>query len=124
MAEITLNLPDELVLRINGLEKQLPEIFELGIRELNVLNQTGFKGFAEVLEFLASLPNPEEIIQLRPHPSLQNQIDNLLEKNRNGTLTANEKKIWQQYQYLEHLVRIAKAKAHQKMQQKLKINNE
>ncbi len=124
MAEITLNLPHELVLRLDGLEEQLPEIFELGIRELNASNQTGFKGFAEVLEFLASLPNPEEIIALRPHPSLQSQIDDLLEKNRHGTLTVDEKKLWQQYQYLEHLVRLAKAKAYLKLPQKSTINNE
>lgn len=124
MAEITLNLPDELVVRLSGLEKKIPEIFELGIRELNASNHQGFKGFAEVLEFLASLPNPEEIIALRPHPSLQNQIDNLLEKNRHGTLTDYEKQLWQQYQYLEHLVRLAKGKAYVKLQQKQIINNE
>ncbi|WP_255427109.1 hypothetical protein [Sphaerospermopsis sp. LEGE 00249] len=66
---------------------------------------------AEVLEFLAQLPTSAEIIALRPSEELQTQISNLLEKNRTQGLTAAEEMIWEQYQYLEHLVRIAKAKA-------------
>lgn len=75
----------------------------------------GFTGAAEVLEFLATLPTPEEIIALRPSEALQAQISNLLEKNRTQGLTPAEEQIWQQYQYLEHLIRIAKAKAHLKL---------
>jgi len=35
----------------------------------------------------------------------------LLEKNREEGLTAEENAEWEQYMYLEHLVRMAKAKA-------------
>ncbi len=118
MTEITLNLPEELVLRVQALEEQLPEILELGMREFQASSQIGFKGAGEVLEFLASLPSPEEIITLRPNQTLQNQIDNLLEKNHSGSLTPSEEQLWQQYQYLEHLVRMAKAKAYLKLKQK------
>ncbi|MGI0480739.1 hypothetical protein ACN4EE_08105 [Geminocystis sp. CENA526] len=118
MTQITLDLPEEMMIRLHGLEEKLTEIMELGIREFNASNQMGFKGFAEVLEFLVSLPSPEEIIALHPTPDLQNKIDSLLEKNRHGNLTQDEKKLWQQYQYLEHLVRLAKAKAYIKLQEK------
>ncbi len=118
MTEITLNLPDNLVFQLEKLEEQLPYILELGIREFNASSQVGFKGAGEVLEFLASLPSPEEIITLRPNQTLQNQIDTLLEKNRSGSLTPSEEQLWQQYQYLEHLVRMAKAKAYLKLQEK------
>ncbi len=70
---------------------------------------------AEVLEFLATLPTPEEIIALRPSEALQAQISNLLEKNRTQGLTPAEEQIWEQYQHLEHLIRMAKAKAHLKL---------
>ena len=70
---------------------------------------------AEVLEFLATLPTPEEIIALRPSEALQAQISNLLEKNRTQGLTPAEEQIWEQYQCLEHLIRMAKAKAHLKL---------
>ncbi|MGB3511541.1 MAG: hypothetical protein WBA93_20340 [Microcoleaceae cyanobacterium] len=117
MPQITLNLPDELISRLHYFEKELPQILELGMRELNASSTEGLKGVANLLEFLVSLPSPEEILALRPSEILQNQINILLEKNRTAELTNEEKKQWEQYQYLEHLVRIAKAKAYLKLKQ-------
>jgi hypothetical protein len=67
-------------------EDQLPRILELGLREWHAVAQPGFEGAAEVLEALAGLPTPEEILALRPSPALQARIDALLEKNRNEGL--------------------------------------
>ncbi|BDA66581.1 hypothetical protein CAL7716_007470 [Calothrix sp. PCC 7716] len=97
---------------------KLPQILELGLRKLNASSQNGFSGTAQILEFLAQLPTPEEILTLRPSEELQTKIDTLLEKNRNTDLTPEEEQIWQQYQYLEHLVRIAKANALLKLNKK------
>lgn len=108
---ITLDIPDELATRLRPLEDKLPRILELGLRELNATAQPGFEGVAEVLEILAGLPTPEEILALRPSKALQAQISALLEKNRTEGLTPAEEQEWEGYQYLEHLVRIAKAKA-------------
>jgi len=118
MIPITLNISEELSLRLRPLESELPQILELGLRELNASSQPGFKGAADILEFLASLPSPEEIIALRPSEVLQNQINTLLDKNRSGQLTPQEEQLWEQYQYLEHLIRIAKAKAYLKLKQR------
>ena len=41
MSQITLNLPDDLVVRLRCFEAQLPQIFELGLRELNASSQKG-----------------------------------------------------------------------------------
>jgi hypothetical protein len=46
---------------LSAMKDQLPQILELGLREWNADAQSGFSGLAEVLEFLASLPSPEEI---------------------------------------------------------------
>jgi hypothetical protein len=81
------------------------------LREWTAGSQSGFEGAAEVLEFLAKLPSPEEIIALRPSEDLQSRVSALLEKNRSAGLTAEEEQEWEQYQYLEHLVRMAKARA-------------
>ena len=116
--QITLDLPEELVSRLSLLEDKLPQILELGLRELNASSQIGFAGTAEVLEFLATLPTPEEIIALRPSEALQSQVSNLLEKNRTQGLTPAEEQVWAQYEYLEHLLRMAKAKAYLKLKQK------
>ena len=67
---VTLNIPEELATRLSSLEDPLPQILELGLRDLVAMSQTGFAGTAEVLEFLAQLPTPEEIIALRPSPEI------------------------------------------------------
>jgi hypothetical protein len=115
--QITFDLSEELISRLNSIEDKFPQVIELGLRELNTSPQNGFNGVAEVLEFLATLPTPEEIIALRPSQELQTQISDLLEKHRNQGLTDIETRIWEQYQYLEHLIRKAKAKAYLKLKQ-------
>lgn len=111
LSSVKIEIPQELATRLIPLENQLTRILELGIRELNAVTQPGFNGAAEVLEFLASLPTPEEIVKLRPSKAFQARISYLLEKNRTTGLTPEENQEWEQYQYLEHLVRIAKANA-------------
>jgi hypothetical protein len=115
--QVTFNLPDDVVAQLHSLEDKLPQILELGLRELNAITQVGFSGVAEVLEFLASLPTPEDIIALRPSETLQAQIITLLEKNRTVGLTSNEEQLWQGYQYVEHIVRMAKARAFLKLKE-------
>ncbi|NJR52853.1 MAG: hypothetical protein HC780_28090 [Leptolyngbyaceae cyanobacterium CSU_1_3] len=109
--QIKVDIPDELALRLSLLQDQLPQILELGLREWNAMEQSGFSGLAEVLEFLANLPTSEEILALKPSEALQQQVEQLLEKNRTVGLTSDEARSWQQYEYIEHLVRMAKAKA-------------
>ncbi len=115
--QITLDLPDAVVAQLHSLEDKIPQILELGLRELNAMTQVGFSGLAEVIEFLASLPTPEAIIALRPSETLQNQISTLLEKNRTVGLTSTEEQLLEGYEYLEHIVRIAKAKAFLKLKE-------
>jgi hypothetical protein len=111
MSAITLKLPDELAERLRNHEDRLPEILELGLRELNAEGQGRFEGAAEVLEFLAGLPGPEEILKLRPSERFALRVEYLLEKNRSGELDGQEEQEWENYEFLEHLVRLAKAKA-------------
>jgi hypothetical protein len=111
MLPITVEVPDELADRLRPLSDRLPEILERGLRELNAAAQPGFAGAAEVLEFLAGLPAPEEILALRPSPALQARVGDLLEKSQAGELAPAEAVEWEQYAFLEHLVRLAKARA-------------
>ncbi len=114
--QITLDLPDDLASQLGAVQNKLPEILKLGLRELNASSGEGFSGIADILEFLADLPTPEEILALRPTPELQTQIRELLEKNCSDGLNAEEEQLWQSYEYLEHIVRMAKAKAYIKLQ--------
>ncbi len=116
--EITLNVSDELAAQINPIQKSLAQIITLGLRELNVKKLQEFNGLSDVLEFLADLPNPEKILALKPSTQLQNEITQLLEKNKTEGLTAEEELDWQQYQYVEHLVRKAKINAQARINQR------
>lgn len=73
-------------------------------------------GVRSLLEQLASLPSPEEVLALRPASALRERMDELLEKNGDSGLSLEEQGEWDQYQELEHLVRLAKANALRKLQ--------
>jgi hypothetical protein len=40
--QITVNLPEELALRLQNYQQELPEILELGLREFNARDRVGF----------------------------------------------------------------------------------
>jgi hypothetical protein len=113
--QVTIDLPENLAVRLESNRGELEKIVELGLREFRASSAVGYKSLADVLEFLAGLPAPEEIIALRPSEELQNRIDELLEKNRHERLSEEEEKIWAGYEFIEHLVRIAKAKARKQL---------
>jgi hypothetical protein len=107
----TVTIADDLAKRLRPYESQLGEIVELGLRELRARSDAGYSGVNSVLEKLATLPTPEEVLALRPTPPLQERLESLLEKNRTTGLAAEDEREWEQYAYLEHLVRLAKANA-------------
>ena len=93
------------------------EILELGLREW-LSSSPGYAGLGDVLETLARLPSSEEVLGLRPATHLQDRIEELLAKNRAGGLSAEEQREWERYQYIEHLVRLAKVRAIQRQAQR------
>jgi len=101
MSAITLKLPDDLAERLWNHEDRLPEILELGLRELNAEGQSRFEGAVEVFEFLAGLPGRDEILKLRPSERFTRRVEYLLEKNRTKKLTPEEEEEWESYQFLE-----------------------
>lgn len=109
--EVTIDLPENLAARLQSNRQNLPQIIEAGLREFKASSSVGYKNVADVLEFLANLPKPEEILALRPSEDLQAEIERLLEKNRSEGLNEAEEQIWQSYEFIEHLVRVAKARA-------------
>jgi hypothetical protein len=108
---LSITLPDDLASQWQQYEHELPQILALGLREWNARQETGFVGLNSVLETLATLPAPEEVLALRPSPTIQARIEELLEKNRSSGLSPEEQREWDRYRYVEHLVRLAKAQA-------------
>lgn len=112
---VTMLIGDELAKQLEPYESQFSEIVELGLRELRARSEAGYHGVRGVLETLAALPTPQEVLALRPGPALQERIDALLEKNRTTGFSTEDQREWDHYQDLEHLVRLAKATAIRKL---------
>ena len=109
--KVTLDLPDELAADLRPFEHQSASIVAAGLREVKTSGGEHFHGLAPVLEKLAELPSPQEVLALRPSPELQARITELLRKNRDEGLIPEEEAEWQRYELVEHLVRLAKARA-------------
>jgi hypothetical protein len=115
--QLTLEISDDIAVRINALPNALPRVLMLGLRELNAEDLSGFKSYSEVLEFLASLPPPQEILALKPSNALRAEMEHLLKKSQDTGLDAVEEEQWRRLEYLEHLVRKAKLHAAQRLNQ-------
>jgi hypothetical protein len=113
----TVTIADELAKQLKPYEAQISQILQLGIREWQARREAGYNGMSAVLEKLASLPSPEEVLALRPAPPLQERIDLLLEKNRTTGLSVDDQREWDGYEYVEHLIRLAKANAARKLKE-------
>jgi hypothetical protein len=113
--QLTFDVPDAVALKIGVAPKGLSHIFMLGLRELDAENLIECKGVSDVLEFLANLPTPQEILALRPSSALQEETERLLEKSRDTGLNSEEEAQWRSLEYLEHLIRKAKIRAAQRL---------
>jgi hypothetical protein len=111
VSAFTVEVPDELAARLRSHQKQLTQILERGLRQVESVARSGYVDATEVLEFLARLPQPEEILALHASASLQRRVEELSEKQREGTLTAEEASELDHYLYVDRLVRLAKAHA-------------
>lgn len=110
MIELTIQIPDELAQRLQPVRDQLVEIIELGLREITDA-QYGLHG--EVIEFLASGPGPQAIIDFRPSAEAQTRVAELLNKNQAGTLAPDEEAELDQYESLDYFMTLVKARARQ-----------
>jgi hypothetical protein len=121
MAELTIQIPDELAERLEPLRNRLPEL-------LSQLVDTGSPGTAslelptanlpempqaylEVLDFLMTRPTPQDIVAFKVSSGAQDRLCSLLDKNREGTLTQAEVAELDVYEQLEHLMILMKARA-------------
>ena len=68
-----------------------------------------------ILAKLAPSISPKEILALHASHTLQTRIDKLLEKSKEEGLSSDERREWEQFCYVEHLVRMAKGNAEIKM---------
>jgi hypothetical protein len=118
MAQIILDLPDELAERLEPYQDRLAEWLERGLQDvLTEPRDTNELGTEDIISLLASQPSPEQILAIRPSPLLQDRVSTLLAQSKAGTLTTREEAELERYLTIEHLVRLAKAHAYGQLQQ-------
>lgn len=66
--------------------------------------------FDEIIDFLAG-HNPQKVIQFHPSEKTQQRVEFLLEKKKIGSLSDKEKSELDYFLMLEHIIRLAKARA-------------
>ena len=54
------------------------------------------------------MPDPQDVLALRPTSEMQQRADELLAKTRNGGLDLAEQREWKQLEFAEHIVRMAR----------------
>ena len=71
--------------------------------------------FAEVIDFLASTPTPEQIVAFKPSDQLEQRLSYLLEQNRQDVLTAEERNELDEFLRMNHFMNMLKIRARQKL---------
>ncbi len=69
--------------------------------------------YMEIVDFIAGGATPESVATFHPSEALQFRVSELLSKNEEDSLAAEERAELNQFLELEHILRIAKARAHQ-----------
>jgi hypothetical protein len=108
MTIVTLELTEELTEDLASAKNRLPEIIALGLNKLSPLPT---QVYAYILSFLANGPTPEQLMTFRPMPEMQARLDELLDKSRADTLSELEKRELEEYERIEHIVIMLKARA-------------
>lgn len=69
------------------------------------------KAFEEVVDFIAAGTTPQNVIAFRPSEAAQERVEDLLALEKDDKLEPAEKSELDHYLHLEHLMRLAKARA-------------
>jgi hypothetical protein len=73
------------------------------------------KCYEEVVDFIASGPSPSAVVSFRVSKGVNQEVALLLELEKSGTLAEAQKAELDHYLELEHIMRLAKARARQRL---------
>lgn len=97
MTTITLQVPDELAIRLEAERDRLPQLLEAALIDrpnhapaAQARPSSAEDVFGEMVEFLASRPSAQQIREFRVSARSQARLADLLEKNRESELTSAE----------------------------------
>jgi hypothetical protein len=73
--------------------------------------------YDDLIELLAKSADAEEVLSFQLSSAKQRRLDNLLAKNRDGTLSPHESAELDAFEQFEHVVRLLKARVREKQRQ-------
>ena len=73
--------------------------------------------YDDLIELLAKSAKAEEVLSFQLSNDKQRRLDDLLSKNREGTLAPHESAELDAFEQFEHVVRLLKARVREKQQQ-------
>ena len=112
--QITIEVPNDLGQQLQRFRDRLPEVLERGLLEL-MAETSEVHDESAIVEVLISQPSPEQIMALRPSPTLSARVSELLDRGKRQELDRQEEGELERYLVLEHLVRLAKAHAYRQI---------
>lgn len=115
MATITLEIPDELVEQAEIFQAQLDALVRQRVDPIAVVNEAFEPEVQQIVAVLANQPTPQAILDIQPSPRLQARVSTLLDRNKAAQLTQAETSELERYLFIDHLVRMAKAFALQRL---------
>ena len=71
------------------------------------------RAYEEVIEFIAVGTSPDSLISFQPSDAAKERVANLIQLGKTASLSPSEESELEHYLQLEHLMRLAKARAHQ-----------
>lgn len=116
---VTLELPDSVYqvfvarsqLTQRPLEEEIVTSFVADAPLLSLLHAHNIKAYDELLDFLASGPSPEKILEFQLSPAAQKRASELLQKNREQELSEADSKELDFYVELGDFLGLLRAKA-------------
>ena|SRR2546426_86186 len=86
--QLTIEIPDELAKQLGPEREHIAEVLQRGLAQ-PITTESALA--QEVIEFLGRGPGTQEIIAFRPSEESAQRASELLEKNRESTLTPEER---------------------------------
>ena len=71
--------------------------------------------YDDLLELLANSANAQDLLSFQLSDKKQRRLDDLLDRNRQGTITESESVELDDYERFEHIVRLLKARVRGKL---------
>jgi hypothetical protein len=118
MATITLELPEELAVRLDPLRDRLPELLSQLLDTASAEKKFILSGtvlthpvFLELIDFLSAGPTAKQVLAHKGSSAVQERLAELLDKNREEGLTAAEEEEMDAYRLVNHVMILLKARA-------------